>query len=168
MIPGFQNKTLDVRTSNGLNDELLEPLFFVDVDGTEYMTPAGLNTDGGSTPTFIRNIPGFNAVGVNWFEYVQHDASYQKKLYAKVIDLTGGSIGERWVLANLTQKQSDDLLARAMKIRLRRIVATAPAVPWYQKPFTTSVTGLAYVRNGIIWGTLRLFGGFAYRKDREA
>jgi len=154
MKPGFHNTTLDVRTSNGLQDQLLEDLRFTDTDGTEYLTPATLWTDGGSTPSFVRGIPGFNAVGVNWFEYVQHDASYQGKL---LVFRNG-----EYVPANLTQKQSDDLLSRAMKLRLARLQEENPT-PWYKKPLDWLASG----RNKIIWGVLRVAGWKAYNDYRK-
>jgi len=46
MTPGFVNITLDVKTSNGLEDILLEPLEFVRVNNRRIRAPIAGTTDG--------------------------------------------------------------------------------------------------------------------------
>ena len=51
MNHGFQNKLpLLTRSGDGRNCIVLEPLYFTDKYDTQYRTPIGLKTDGGSVP----------------------------------------------------------------------------------------------------------------------
>ena len=106
MNPGFQNITLDVRTSDGLDDTLLEPLIFVRSNGDIIRAPIGSTTDGLSVPRCIQSfIP---ATGGDWFASVLHDAGYRNQLQIAVDE-------KHWILAKYNQKECDDLMREAMK-----------------------------------------------------
>ncbi len=134
---GFQNASLDVRTRNGLDDLLIEPLHFVDRHGNHYRAPDGTTTDGVSTPKIIRVFPGYDATGDDWWSGVLHDSAYRNFLQIKMPDGT-------WQTANLTQAQADALILEAM---------TTQRVGWW--------------RRHIIYFALRLFGSGAFKKDRR-
>lgn len=104
MAAGFQNKTLDTRTSNGLNDTLLEPLVFIRKNGDLIQAPVGGTTDGLSVPRCIQNI--IPATGGDWFSGVLHDSAYRNQLQIFKNDT--------WVLADYTQKEADDLMLEAL------------------------------------------------------
>ncbi len=108
MKTGFLQDTLDTRSADGRNDTLLMPLDFVDVDGTVYRVPLDSDTDGGSTPRFAWLVPGFEPTGRHWFEWILHDSAYRGTLLVMR--------EEKWIRAELTRKQSDELLDRALKI----------------------------------------------------
>lgn len=105
MTPGFQNKTLDVRTGDGLEDILLEALVFHCLDGRILRAPIGGTTDGLSVPRCVQNI--IPATGGDWFSGVLHDSGYRNQLQILSSDGT-------WELANLTQQECDDLILEAM------------------------------------------------------
>ena len=109
MKHGFLDKTLDTRSSNGRDDELLSELRFVDADGTLYKSPIGALTDGGSTPRIAWLIPGFEPFGRHWFDWVQHDSGYRGTL---MVFREG-----EWVPARLSQLQCDQLLRRSLALR---------------------------------------------------
>jgi len=136
MEKGFQNKTLDVRTGDGADDVLLEPLLYIASDGKFYRVPIGGSTDGISTPSAIRNIPGFNSTGDDWFSGVLHDSAYRNEL--EVCDALG-----IWSKANLTQDKADALILDAMESQ-----------------------GVGFIRRHTIYRALRMFGSFAFASDR--
>jgi len=105
MIPGFVNKTLDVRTSDGLNDILLEPLVFVRMNGTVVRAPIGGGTNGVSIPRCLQSI--VPPTGGNWFSGVIHDSAYRDEL--EIVDEFG-----EWVKAHYTQEECDYLILEAM------------------------------------------------------
>ena len=109
MRPGFQDKTLDTRSSNGRDDVLLTELRFLDTDGTLYRVPPEAGTDGGSTPRIVWLIPGFEPTGKHWFDWILHDGGYRGTLEV----WRDGA----WVPANLSRLQCDQLLDRALTIR---------------------------------------------------
>lgn len=122
---GFQEEFLDTRSRDGRNDILLSPLTFVDDDGTGYRAPEFTETDGGSTPRLAWNIPGFEPFGKHWFPWVLHDSGYRGTLLV----LRDGV----WVKANLSRKECDLLLDRALRSKkmhyiLRRAVACSVAI----------------------------------------
>ena len=135
---GFQNQTLTVKTRDGLDDILIEPLYFVDRAGRHFCAPSGATTDGLSTPKIIRILPGYDATGEDWWSGVLHDAAYRNFLE---IELAPDS----WQKASLTQAQCDALILEAM---------TTQRVGWW--------------RRHIIYFALRLFGGIAFKEDRQA
>lgn len=100
---GFVNKTLDVRTTNGLNDILLEPLEFVRKYGQTVRAPIGAETNGFSVPRCLQNI--IPATGGDWFSAVLHDSSYENSLEV----YTGV-----WEKANYSKEECDDLILEAM------------------------------------------------------
>jgi hypothetical protein len=134
---GFQNRTLDVKTRDGLDDMLIEPLYFVDRAGRRFRAPDGSTTDGLSTPKIIRILPGYDATGDDWWSGVLHDAAYRNFL-----ELEPG-IGI-WEKAELTQAQSDALIFEAM---------TTQKVGWW--------------RRHLIYYALRLFGSGDFKRDRR-
>jgi hypothetical protein len=141
MQPGFQNLTLDVCTGDGLNDTLLEPLDFLHPNGTLYRAPAGATTDGLSVPRCVQNI--IPATGGDWFSGVLHDAAYRNQLQVWLSEPTTMD-GGRWVLANLTQLESDNLILTAMGMQ-----------------------GVGFVMRHTIYRALRLFGSKAFKDDRK-
>ena len=102
---GFLNKTLDVRTGDGLDDTLLEGLYYNSKDGKHYCAPIGSTTDGLSVPRCCQNI--IPATGGNWFSGVLHDSSYRGQLQVLQDD--------NWIPANLTQEQCDNLILEALE-----------------------------------------------------
>lgn len=107
MNPGFQNKTLDVRTRDGLDDVLLEPLVFVFKDGRIVRAPIGGTTDGLSVPRCLQNI--IPATGGDWFSGVLHDSGYRRQLQTWDIDL------QDFKPAYYDQKRCDDMILEAME-----------------------------------------------------
>ncbi len=127
-----------MRTGNGLNDVLLEPLIFACRDGRVLRAPAGGTTDGLSVPRCVQNI--IPATGGDWFSGVLHDSAYRNQLeiYARS---QGGYV---WLLAGLDQKQSDDLILEAME---------SQKVGWLMRK--------------TIYRALRMFGNVAFNKNRQ-
>lgn len=107
MKPGFTNSTLDVRTSDGLDDILLEPLIFTRLNGEAIRAPTYGTTDGYSVPRCLQVF--FPAVGGDWFASVIHDSAYRNQL--QIYDY----FSHNWRVANYTQREADDLLLEAMK-----------------------------------------------------
>ena len=105
---GFQNKSLAVRTQNGLDDTFLEHLYFTNRYGIKLRAPIGSTTDGLSTPRFIRMLPGYDATGDDWFCGGIHDAGYRG--YLEVL-----SNNNEWRKAWYTQRQCDELILDAME-----------------------------------------------------
>lgn len=134
MTAGFQQETLDTRSADGRNDVLLTELDFIDLDGRHYKVPMLAETDGGSTPRLCWLIPGFEPTGKHWFEWILHDSAYRGTLL--VLD------GCRWVDANLTRLESDQLLDRALslddmnKLARRAVFKSLRAAGWkhFRKP----------------------------------
>ena len=116
---------------------LEEDLLFITSAGVFYRAPVGSTTDGLSTPRIIRNLPGYDATGDDWWSGVIHDAAYRGFLERQ--DTYG-----QWHKANLTQCQADDLIFDAMTLQ-----------------------GVGCVRRHVIFCALRLFGGAAFREDRR-
>jgi hypothetical protein len=134
---GFQNKSLDVRTQNGLDDTLIEPLEYLSRDGTRYCAPKGSTTDGVSTPKIVRMLPGYDATGDDWWSGVLHDSAYRNFLQKKLEDGT-------WAKADLSQAEADRLILEAM---------AAQRVGWF--------------RRHVIYIGLRFFGWRAFEEDRR-
>jgi hypothetical protein len=73
---GFASTTLAVRTADGHNVVLLEPLVYVTKSGETITVPAGATSDGASTPRFLwPTIPPF---GMYWLAAVLHDYLYRR------------------------------------------------------------------------------------------
>lgn len=104
MKTGFQQYTLDVKTGDGLRDELIEPLGFVRLNGEMLRAPAGGHTDGFSVPRCLQNI--VPATGGDWFSAVLHDSAYQGEL-----EICRGVL---WRPACYSKKEADDLFLEAM------------------------------------------------------
>ena len=137
METGFQNDSLAVRTSDGEDDVLLEPLIFISQFGVCYRAPTGSTTDGLSTPKVVRIIPGYDSTGDDWWSGVLHDAGYRGTLEKE-------SPHGDFVRADLTRPQVDELMLDAM---------TSQKV----NP----------VRRHIIFWAVRLFGAKAWRKGHS-
>jgi hypothetical protein len=101
---GFQQTTLAVKTRDGLDDILLEPLVFLRGNGDLLRAPKSSTTDGVSAPKFLWwLIPPVG--GDDYFSAVMHDAAYRGTLQLQ----TGV-----WTNAKFTRKQADDLILEAM------------------------------------------------------
>ena len=105
MKAGFQNTTLNVRTSDGLCDTLLEPLVFIRRSGEAVRAPVGSSTDGWSVPRCLRNF--MPAASGDWFAAVLHDSAYRNQMQTRSYD---GS----WLTSAYGQYWSDKLLLEAM------------------------------------------------------
>ena len=137
MSHGFSTQTLDVRTSDGLDDVLMTPLTYVDRRGNIYRAPEGGTTDGLSVPRCVQNI--IPATGGDWFSGVLHDSAYRRQLTAMETQYPFA-----WLPANLTKAQADSLLLEAM---------ASQRVGWL-------------MRQTIYWA-VRLFGGRAWRHGHK-
>jgi hypothetical protein len=133
---GFQNESLLVRTKNGEDDKLVEPLVFFARDGTHYRAPEDSTTDGLSTPKIIRLLPGYDSTGDDWWSGVLHDAAYRDFLEIESPDGV-------WKKVHLTQAQSDALILDAM-----------------------GTQSVGWPRRHIIYYALRMFGSAAFKNDR--
>ncbi|MDE2100811.1 MAG: DUF1353 domain-containing protein [Patescibacteria group bacterium] len=134
---GFQQKTLDVRTGNGLDDVLLEPLIYRSSDGRLFRAPVGSTTDGLSIPKVFQNIPGFSpAGGIDWFCGVLHDSAYRDFL-----EIWNGT---DWMKASLDRSACDWLILDAMEAQ-----------------------GVGIIRRHTIYAALRIGGGTAFMEDRK-
>lgn len=102
---GFQNEWVDVRTGDGLNDQLLTELVYLTRNGKALRCPIGGTTDGLSVPRCVQNI--IPAVGGDWKSGVLHDSAYRRQLEV----LTD----QQWLKANYTQEQADNLILEAME-----------------------------------------------------
>ena len=133
---GFYSTQVDLRTENGLDDTLLSPLDFKSRSGITYRAPVGTTTDGVSTPRFLWRIIPPNG-DADFLPAVIHDAAYRNQLliYCRV---TG-----QYSRANLTQFQSDRLLAEALQ-----------------------ANGVGVIKRNVIYYALRLFGARAFHADR--
>jgi len=104
-MPFHSRNDLLVRTSDGRNFTLQEPLEFVLDAGMRYRVPVGAQTDGASTPAALWPIlPPF---GGYWLAAVLHDAAYRGTL--EIMERDGG-----WAPAGLSREQADLLLLEAM------------------------------------------------------
>lgn len=94
-----------VRTSDGRNVVLQEPLEYVCDCGSRVRAPIGATSDGASTPRALwQLVPPF---GEYWLAAVLHDAAYRGTLEVQQAD---GS----WAPADFTQAEADDLIGQAM------------------------------------------------------
>ncbi len=75
MQPGFQNLPAIVSTSDCWNVILLEPLIYLTRSGQEIVIPAGVGSDGASTPRFIWSI--LAPQGKHFPAAVLHDYLYR-------------------------------------------------------------------------------------------
>ena len=135
---GFTTQTVDVRTSDGLDDVLLTPLTYVSRDRRVYRSPIGGTTNGVSAPRCVQGI--IPATGeAYWMCGVLHDAAYRGQLL-----VMEESCSFHFLPANLTQKQSDNLLLEAM---------VSQKVGW--------------LKRHTIYFAVRLFGFAAFNRDRK-
>ena len=89
-----------VRTRDGRNVVLQEPLDLVADGSTRYRVPAGAASDGASTPPALW--PFLPPFGGYWLAAVVHDAAYRGTLLK--------FSGNAWVPAMLSKAESDNLL----------------------------------------------------------
>ena len=78
-MSGFDKTSLDVRTSDGRNVVLLEPLTFTrpqEVGGQVITMPAGATSDGASIPKVFWSL-GLAPFGPYWLATVLHDGLYR-------------------------------------------------------------------------------------------
>lgn len=94
-----------VRTRDGLNFVLQEPLEVVRDDGARFRVPADSTTDGASTPNELW--PVLPPFGDYWLAAVIHDSAYRGTLERQL------ESGE-WTKALLNKEQSDDLFMDVM------------------------------------------------------
>ncbi len=105
MVVFASNNSLLVRTGDGRNFELQEPVLIQRDDGVRFKVPIGAMTDGASTPCELwPTLPPF---GEYWLPCVVHDSAYRGTLMRQCVD---GS----WVLAMLPKEESDTLLLDCM------------------------------------------------------
>ena len=107
MTHGFLNLTLDVRSSNGRDDILLDNLDYLSKDGVFYRVPKSSTTDGMSTPAIVSGIPGFEPYGRHWFSAVLHDAAYRGTLQIRKFG--------KYERADLDREASDRLIREALE-----------------------------------------------------
>jgi hypothetical protein len=133
----FIQSTINVKTSDGLDDVLLEPLVYVRASGDVVRAPAGGTTDGLSVPRCLQSI--IPATGGDWMSAVLHDSAYRDQLEIRV-----NNRNSIYVKASYTQKQCDQLILEAM-----------------------GAQGVSWIMRHIIYWALRLFGHVAFREDRD-
>ena len=95
---------LDVRTSNGADDELLSSAIFYSSTGKIYQCPPGATTDGLSDPTVFQNL--LPRSGKYWLSAVLHDCAYRNTLLI---------YRASWVKAELSKEDCDTLFLEAME-----------------------------------------------------
>jgi hypothetical protein len=94
-----------VRTGDGRNVTLMEPIEFQTDKGVTYQVPIGATSDGASTPAALwPTIPPF---GQYWKAAVVHDAAYRNQLQRQ---LESGF----WVPAMLSKEDCDALFLDCM------------------------------------------------------
>ncbi len=103
----FKNQTLDVRTGDGIDDTLLEGLYYTAKDGTQYCAPVGSTTDGLSVPRCVQNI--IPPTGGDWFSGVLHDAAYRNQLQKLNTE------NQQWEIASLEKSACDLLILEALE-----------------------------------------------------
>ncbi len=103
---GFQTKNFKVASLDGRNFVLLEDVLYYSKSKVVYILPAGMTTDGASTPSAIwLNFPPF---GSYWQAAVLHDAAYRDTLMVQ-------ENGDKQFAA-LTEEQANSLLLEAMEL----------------------------------------------------
>lgn len=133
MIPGFQQETVLVRTSDGLNDELVESLVYRNTFGDLLRAPIGCRINGLSVPRAAQSIVPASGMD-SWRGGVMHDAGY-----AGALEIWSDE-KQNWIPANYTRKQCDDLLLEILEVM---------DVPWLKRK--------------TIYSVVRLFGGQFYK-----
>ena len=102
---GFKPPIAHVKTSDGLNVYLEQPLDYVAKNGTTVRAPVGTYTNGASTPSAVWTT--FPPFGRYWLATVLHDAAYDNDLLIWN--------GTDFVKADLPKDQCDALLLEAME-----------------------------------------------------
>jgi hypothetical protein len=106
MTPGFQTKDVTIRTSDGLNVYLVEPLEYVAKNGVFIRVEPGAYTNGASTPRGMWTaLPPF---GVYYLAACLHDFAYDDMLTARMSDGTFAKF-------TLPKEQCDQLFLEAME-----------------------------------------------------
>jgi hypothetical protein len=83
------------------------------IDGTEYVIPAGFQFDGASIPKFLRTF--FSPVGVLLIGGLVHDYAYKYKTLLKA--------NKKDTMGELTQKRADEIRLAYWSLRLGGFVA---------------------------------------------
>jgi hypothetical protein len=105
MIVFHSRNDVLVRSSDGRNFVLQEPLEVVRDDGARFRVPAGATSDGASTPSEMWAIlPPF---GPWWLAAIVHDAAYRGTLERQMANDT-------WMVAMLPKEQCDLLFLDCM------------------------------------------------------
>ena len=102
----FKNTTLDIRTGDGIDDTLLEGLYYTANDGTQDCAPVGGTTDGLSVPRAVINI--IPPYGGDWFSGVLHDSAYRDQLQKLDVETN------QWIPASLPKPACDLLILEAL------------------------------------------------------
>jgi len=107
---GFSQPWFTLRTYDGRNIVLAEPMNYTALDGTIYRAESGSPSDGASTPPILWGAP-FNLppFGDYFPAAIFHDEAYKRRL------LKASPTGNGFVPAALTKEQSDDLLKEIMQ-----------------------------------------------------
>ena len=136
MKPGFQKQSIAVKTSDGLNDVLLESLPYLAKDGTLYQCPRGGTTDGISDGWAFQWFAP--ATGdASWLCGVLHDSGYRNQLEKWF------PISKVWDTAELSRLECDELILEALELQ-----------------------GIGLIKRQIIYRALRAFGASAFNNDR--
>lgn len=94
-----------VRTADGRNFVVQEPIEVVRDDGARFQVPVGATSDGASTPAFMW--PKLAPFGLWWLAAVVHDAAYRGTLLRLTTD-------NEWKLAMLPKDECDTLFLDCM------------------------------------------------------
>lgn len=107
MQPGFFKPTLDTRSEDGRNSVSLEPMYYLDDDGTITCCPEGSWSDGISTPAILwATDPPFGPG--RWKEGRWHDGSV--KYRCTMVQW----YGDHWGVPNMTFEQCNATLRRML------------------------------------------------------
>ncbi len=137
MTPGFTNLPVEESTLDGLNRVLLKPLELRRKDGTLIRAIVGTTTDGGSIPIQVQ--PIIPATGLAKYPgFVMHDAAYRDCL-ERFSENSG-----LWHPMTLDFDESNELLLECLELGHDGILDREA-----------------------IFGALRIFGKFAFDKDRQ-
>lgn len=97
-----------VRTSNGLDMTLCEPIEFVDDKGNRYRAPIGATTDGASIVKFLWSL-GLAPFGIYWLACVIHDI-----IYRRLLELWNNET-QTWRAAPVNKEFADNVLNDCMR-----------------------------------------------------
>lgn len=153
MTPGFNTQMVKIIFDLDLSTaKTLEPVRYTDLDGTVYEIPVYQPTDFASTPKAVWGAPLF-LIPTGWWTIpcLGHDAAYQNTLLIVEVGVQASACVESETrrLANLTEKQSNDLLNRMM-------AAVKPSPTEFER------LQMAAIYEGVTIG-----GWYAFKEDRS-